>query len=303
LPPAGSFVERFIERDGMKIYCRDYAGPEPALVLMHGFPDHLEIYNFMIPHLVGQRRIVTFDFIGWGRSDRPAGYKHTFEALVEDLRAVIDALGLERPVLVGHDSSGPPAIEWALAHPERTGHLVLLNTFYMMMLTLRPPEGVFLYMMPLLKYLMNALNELTFRKMNGLIYGWQLRRFLFHREKHPFIDHLQERWEETWPAFRDIVGRLFFRSIRYAFPKNMARVRRYQGGVRVIFGARDPYLNVSVAQRFHREFAGSDLFILRRASHYVQIDQPEEVSRLVLEVASRVPVAEPERIPARAAVS
>ena len=65
-----------------------YPGAGPAFVLMHGFPDHLGIYDDLVPLLVaGGRRVVTFDFLGFGRSDRPAGASYTFEGQVEDLSA------------------------------------------------------------------------------------------------------------------------------------------------------------------------------------------------------------------------
>jgi pimeloyl-ACP methyl ester carboxylesterase len=53
----------------------------------------------------------------------------------------------ERP-LVAHDASGPPAIDWALAHPDRVAGLVLLNTYYCEMPTLRPPEAIWLFSTP-----------------------------------------------------------------------------------------------------------------------------------------------------------
>ena len=53
-------------------------------------------------------------------------------------------------LLVAHDASGPPAIDWALAHPERVAGLVLLNTYYCEMPTLRRPEAIWLFSTPAL---------------------------------------------------------------------------------------------------------------------------------------------------------
>ncbi len=89
----------------------EVAGSEGVpLVLLHGFPDNLHLYDELMPHL-GDRRVVRFDFLGWGRSDKPAGYPYTADNQTGDLAAVIDHLGLERVVLVAHDASGPPAID------------------------------------------------------------------------------------------------------------------------------------------------------------------------------------------------
>src|SRR6266700_111795 len=136
---AAEYAETWVRRGAHRIYTRT-AGPDgdpgtrdgagPTLVLLHGFPDNLHLYDRLVPYLRPERQVVTFDFLGWGASDKPVGYPYTAANQTGDLDAVIDQLGLERIVLVAHDASGPPAIDWALAHPERVAGLVLLNTYY-----------------------------------------------------------------------------------------------------------------------------------------------------------------------------
>ena len=72
-------------------------------MLLHGFPDNQHLYDRLVPELV-RRRVVTFDFLGWGRSDKPAGYTYTASNQTGDLDAV--ALQLASVVLVAHDASG-----------------------------------------------------------------------------------------------------------------------------------------------------------------------------------------------------
>src|SRR5512145_3047358 len=113
-----NFIEHFVRRDQHRIYAREYPGEEPVIVLMHGFPDNMHLYDRLVPYLSPPRRVITFDFLGWGRSDKPSGYPYTAANQIGDLDAVITQLGLGQVVLVAHDASGPPAIDWALAHPE-----------------------------------------------------------------------------------------------------------------------------------------------------------------------------------------
>lgn len=92
----------------------------PPLVLMHGFPDDSRIYDRLVP-LLAPRRVVAVDWLGYGRSDRadpgsPDGVNHQRE-----LRAVLDSFGLGRVTLVGHDASGPDAIDFARASPAGSG--------------------------------------------------------------------------------------------------------------------------------------------------------------------------------------
>src|SRR5215475_11266338 len=140
--------EQFVQRDQHRIYALEYAGEEPTIILMHGFPDNLHLYDRLLPYLAPPRRIVTFDFLGWGFSDKPLGYPYTAKNQEGDLDAVVKRLELEQVVLVALDASGPPAIDWALNHSDQVAALVLLNTYYCAMPTLRPPEAIFLFSTP-----------------------------------------------------------------------------------------------------------------------------------------------------------
>jgi pimeloyl-ACP methyl ester carboxylesterase len=44
---------------------------------MHGFPDNTHLYDRLSPYLSPPRRVVLFDFLGWGSSDKPSGYAYT----------------------------------------------------------------------------------------------------------------------------------------------------------------------------------------------------------------------------------
>jgi len=68
---------------------------EPPIILMHGFPDNLHLYDRLVPYLSPPRRVVLFDFLGWGSSDKPSGYAYTTANQVGELDAVLTQLGLE----------------------------------------------------------------------------------------------------------------------------------------------------------------------------------------------------------------
>ena len=64
--------------------------------------------------------------------------------------------------------------------------------------------------------------------------------------------------------------------------KMLPKLGEFRRPVRIIFGDADPYLNKGVAQRFHELFPMSELFLLPGAGHFVQMDEPAEVARLLL---------------------
>src|SRR6476620_969434 len=99
-----NFTELLVPRGQHRIYAREYAGVEPAIILMHGFPDNLHLYDRLVPYLSPPRRVITFDFLGWGASDKPLGYSYTAKNQEGDLDAVIQQYGLKQVVLVAHDA-------------------------------------------------------------------------------------------------------------------------------------------------------------------------------------------------------
>jgi pimeloyl-ACP methyl ester carboxylesterase len=102
-------------------------GSGVPVMLMHGFPDSTHLYDRLVPHPAGRRAVVRFDFLGWGRSDKPAGYPYTAANQAGDLAAVVGALddqvGRGQLVIVAHDASAPPAIDSGLTTANgKAGH-------------------------------------------------------------------------------------------------------------------------------------------------------------------------------------
>jgi haloalkane dehalogenase len=270
-----------IQRGAHRIYARDYRGEGgPAIVLLHGFPDNIHLYDRLVPHLTPPRRVVTFDFLGWGSSDKPQRYRYTATNQTGDLDAVISQLGAEQVVLVAHDASGPPAIDWALANPERVAALVLLNTYYAFTRSLKRPPAIALYSTPVLRNLARLVVS-RWGSLDETLYRWQVGRFIEDPAlREEFVPLLYSGFRAARPAFwslnNDLLPTVLSRR------KMIPRMRAFDRPVRIIFGARDPYLNPGVARRFHQLFPSSDLFLLPDARHYLQVDQPEQVADLIL---------------------
>ena len=279
-----NYQEHFILAGEYRIYAREYAGEEPAIIMMHGFPDNLHLYDRLVPCLSPRRRLITFDFLGWGSSDKPVRYSYTAANQEGELAAVIRELALKQVVLVAHDASGPPAIDWALSQSKQVAGLVLLNTYYCRMPTLRPPEAIFLFSTPFIRSIARPISQmfgnLIFRKM----FWWQVGKFFRDAEvRKAFLPLFYQQFEvtpSTHQAFFALNNDLLYTVRTHA--SMIPQLKQFRRPVRIIFGDADPYLNKGVAQSFHQLFPTSDLFLLAGARHYVQMDEPAKVAELLL---------------------
>lgn len=255
-------------------------GPGAPAVLMHGFPDSSRLYDRLVPHLAGRLPVVRFDFLGWGRSDKPSGHAYTVAQQVDDLEAVADALAAGRTnrrlVLVAHDASGPPAIDWALDHPERVARLVLLNTYYHWTPALRRPPAIALYSTPLLRSAARAVAR-RLPDLDRRLYVWQVGGFIRDPQvREAYVERLYAQFPAARPAFWALNDELLHAVLSRR--RRIPEMREFQPPVRVVFGTLERWLNTRVARQFSVIFPHSELRLLMRAGHYVQVDEPERVA-------------------------
>jgi pimeloyl-ACP methyl ester carboxylesterase len=97
------------------------------VVLVHSLAGNSTHWSAQLDHLRRSRRTVALDLRGHGRSEPPKNGDYTIAGIAGDVAAVVDTLGLERFVLVGHSMGGGVALEYAGLHPDRVAGLVLLD--------------------------------------------------------------------------------------------------------------------------------------------------------------------------------
>jgi pimeloyl-ACP methyl ester carboxylesterase len=107
----------------------DVTGTGRPVVLLHGFPDTGSLWRHQVPALADSGfQVIVPDLRGYGKSDKPEGVEpYSIPYVVGDILAVLDALGVERAHVVGHDWGA--AIAWAIGSlvPDRTDQLVALS--------------------------------------------------------------------------------------------------------------------------------------------------------------------------------
>lgn len=123
----GPGLGRIAVGSGIELQVREQ-GSGDAILMLHGFPDHAGTWRALADLLAPQFRLIMPDLRGYGLSSRPgtvADYRT--DLLVGDLIGLLDALGLERIYLCGHDWGGVLAFELARQAPDRIAGLIALN--------------------------------------------------------------------------------------------------------------------------------------------------------------------------------
>jgi len=121
-------THRFVMVRGVRLHVAETGGGDPVL-LLHGFPQHWYAWRHVIPLLAGQYRLICPDWRGFGWSQAPRrGYDTASRAA--DVLALMDALGVHRVRLVGHDWGAHAAFRAALQAPGRVSHLLAVNAVH-----------------------------------------------------------------------------------------------------------------------------------------------------------------------------
>lgn len=119
--------EKMIETNGLKLHTV-MIGEGPPLVLLHGFPDFWYGWKGVIAGLKKHYKLIIPDMRGYNLSDKPEGvdnYKMSF--LMDDIRGLIESLGLEKVFLAGHDWGGLVAWAFAEKYPDLLHKVAILN--------------------------------------------------------------------------------------------------------------------------------------------------------------------------------
>ena len=112
----------YAEVNGINLYYRTHGTGRP-LILLHGGLMSGEMFEPILPILAEQHQVITVDLQGHGRTadvDRPVDVR----LMAEDIAALIEHLGLDRPDVVGYSLGGGVALQLAIKHPAMVGRLV-----------------------------------------------------------------------------------------------------------------------------------------------------------------------------------
>lgn len=122
---------RFIEVNGIDVHYKLYGQGETTFILLHGFGASLFSWREVTEPLSQYGRVIAYDRPAFGLTERPLTWEgespYSQEAQVELVIGLMDALGVERAILVGNSAGGTIAMLTALKYPQRVQSLILVD--------------------------------------------------------------------------------------------------------------------------------------------------------------------------------
>ncbi|MQG32707.1 MAG: alpha/beta hydrolase, partial [SAR202 cluster bacterium] len=109
--------DEWVTVDGLNFHYRDWGGSGEPIVLLHGLASTSHIWDMVAPILAQNHAVIAVDQRGHGESDKPNdGYD--IESVTKDAIGIIDKLGIEKPLVVGHSWGGSVALNLAVEAPQ-----------------------------------------------------------------------------------------------------------------------------------------------------------------------------------------
>jgi pimeloyl-ACP methyl ester carboxylesterase len=122
-----SWTHAYINTNGVKLHYVTQ-GEGPLMLMLHGFPEFWYSWRHQIPEFASHFKVVALDLRGYNDSDKPqAQAAYVMDEFVKDVKGVIEGLGYDACILVGHDWGGAIAWNFAYTYPEMVEKLIVLN--------------------------------------------------------------------------------------------------------------------------------------------------------------------------------
>jgi 3-oxoadipate enol-lactonase len=244
------------------LYYEDTGGNLPAVVLAHGLLMDHEMFAPQVEALRSHYRVISWDARCHGQTETTDDL-FTYWDLAEDLRGLLDHLGIARAVIVGMSQGGFVALRLALAHPERVSGLILLST----QAGTEDPEKAALYGAMLDVWEDEGLNDQLAETIAAIILGSEWS------ERAPWIAKWRQQPRSLLrPAFEALVGREDIHD----------RLGEIYVPALVVHGTADAAIEMELAERLCAGLANSrPLVVIEGGGHACNLTHPIPVNRAV----------------------
>ncbi len=281
-PPIAGVRRSFVQARGVRFHVTE-AGEGTPVVMLHGWPQHHYAYRDLLADPPPGVRIIAPDLPGYGWSG-PAPHRWAKEDLASDVLALLDALGLERIVLAGHDWGGYTGYLMVLRAPDRFSAYMPLNIAHPWQTprTILPHFWRFLLYQPLIAAFGVPLHRRT----------RLLERVVLRAGTTIPIDAADRRW--FGDRFRDpVCARAATATYRTFLLRELPagarapETRRATIPIRGLFGVDDAAIHRSLASARTARADDYEIEFVDDCGHFIPEERPEVVRARVIELAAR----------------
>lgn len=256
---------------------------EKTLVFLHGLGSYLKFWRYQLDAFAEDGfRVVAFDMLGYGKSDKPGSFPYTTESMAEVVQEALFQLDIERPIIVGHSMGGQVAMSFAISHPDSLSALVLTA-----------PAGFEKFSQKEITWFDNNFSSALIKGANEEGIWASIRRNNFARWNQDDEWLIEERVRLARSKSFDAYAIANVKSV-HGLARN-SFVRENLDQIRVptliVFGTFDrlipnPFLHggdtESLMKDGQSKIDGASLVELEKCGHMVQMDCPDEYNRAVL---------------------
>lgn len=251
-------------------------GRGEPIVMVHGNPTWSFLYRKLVARLRPAYRCVAPDHLGFGLSERPAGWSYLPEDHAANLAALIDGLGLKGVTLMVQDWGGPIGLSYAVARPENVARIVIMNTWAW-------PVDRDPYYIAFSGFMGGPIGRMLIRRYNFFASSVMVQAFGDKRKLTPaahghYLRALGEPAERTgcmvMPG-RIIGSTPWLAQIDAALPRLRAIPTL------IVWGMKDIAFREKELLRWQRTLPGARVVRLPGVGHFVQEEAPDELAAAV----------------------
>jgi pimeloyl-ACP methyl ester carboxylesterase len=257
----------------------DSEGDGPLVVLLHGFPESRRSWKRQLPALAHAGfRAVAPDLRGYGDSPKPKGAgAYVMTEVVGDVAELIESLSSVPVVVVGHDWGAVTAWNLAMMRPELVRKLVIINVPH--------PAAIARELGRSTKQKLKLLYQLFFQlPLLPELFMRLFGRFLLHRAGRFTREETAEYRKEWRTALTPMLH--YYRALGKSRGMMRKLFRRIDLPTLILWGEREPVFLSSALEDMGEWVTDVRVERIPRAGHFAQRDQPEEVTRLLIDFAA-----------------
>ncbi len=251
-----------------------HSGPadaDEAVIFIQGNPGSSQDWTGLVDRVGAFGRAVAPTMPGYGNADKPEEFSYTVQGYARHLGGIIKELSINRVHLVLHDFGGLWGLAWAAAHPDKFASVTLINI------------GV------LPNYRWHYLARIWRAPILGELFMATSTRPAFHllfKHGNPrglskdFVNRMYDHFDS---GTKRAVLKLYRSTDANGNAQKLSTaLRPLDRAALVIWGAHDPYIPVSYADRQREVFPQAEIEILEHSGHWPFADDPDQVADLII---------------------